>query len=443
MIWTLLAASLALASTAEIEHKAGVDAQVAGDATAALVHYGKCLELAPDNVPCHWEIGWSYWTEGDWAHVVEHWARVKELQPGHPEVDRHLPAARAHLESLAAIREAGKSAPGTVRVPPPEGWTIRLRAVGDIMMGTDFPDPKAYLPPKDGVDLLAGVSSLLQDADLTFGNLEGPLCDGGTTNKCAAGDNCFAFRTPTRYGKYLVDAGFDVVSTANNHAEDFGSECRTQTENTLDALGIAFSGRPGTVASLTHEGVKIALIGFHTSRNSHYVNDFETAAQLVRALDANHDLVIVSFHGGAEGNNATHVPDKMEKFYGEDRGHLRAFAKTVVEAGADLILGHGPHVVRGMQLINGHLAVYSMGNFATYGRFGLDRHLATSEILEVVMDAEGKLVSGRIFPIHLEGEGIPMPDPNNTAIDLIRSLSTEDFGESAPIIGQDGSFAPR
>jgi len=443
MIWTLLCASLALASQADLAHKAGVDAQVAGDAETALAHYGKCLEIEPEHVPCHWEIGWSYWTKGDWEQVVSHWARVKSLMPDHPEVDRHLPTARGHLDSLQAIREAGKLAPGTVRTPPPEGWTVRLRAVGDIMMGTDFPDPKAYLPPDDGATLLDGVASLLEDADLTFGNLEGPLCDGGTTNKCKPGANCFAFRTPTRYGKYLVDAGFDVVSTANNHAEDFGSLCRKQTETTLEDLGIAFSGRPGTIASLTHDGVKIAVIGFHTSRNSHYVNDHETAKTLIEALDANHDLVIASFHGGAEGNKALHVPDRNETFYGENRGHLRAFAKVLVDAGADLILGHGPHVPRGLQVVDGRLVAYSLGNFATYGRFGLDRHLATSLVLEVTLDADGKLVSGQIFPVRLEGEGVPMPDPDRTSVDLIRSLSNEDFGDSAPIIGQDGSFAPR
>ncbi len=443
MIWTLIAASLALASPADVEHKAGVAAQVAGDANTALEHYGKCLEVEADHVACHWEIGWSYWTRGDWEQVVSHWTRVKGLKPDHPEVDQHLPTARAHLDSLNAIRDAGKTAPGSVRKAPPAGWTLRLRAVGDIMMGTDFPDPKAHLPPNDGAQILAGVSDLLNDADFTFGNLEGPLCDGGQTNKCKPGANCYAFRTPTRYGKYLVDAGFDVMSTANNHAGDFGSFCRTQTEETLQRLGIAFSGRPGTVASLEHEGVKVALIGFHTSRSSHYVNDHDTAKTLIEALDANHDLVIASFHGGAEGNGALHVPDKQETFYGENRGHLRAFAKTLVDAGADLVLGHGPHVPRGMQLIDGRLVAYSLGNFATYGRFGLDRHLATSLVLEVVLDADGKLVNGQIFPVRQEGQGVPVADPERTAVDLIRSLSSEDFGDSAPVIGQDGTFAPR
>jgi len=443
MIWTLIWCLVAVASPADDNHRTGVAAQRAGDTESALQSYKKCLALEPDHVLCHWEIGWSHWTRGEWEAVVSHWNRVKALQPDHPEVDRHLPTAEGHLASLRIIRESARTAPETVQTPSSAEWTLRIRAVGDIMMGTDFPHPTDHLPPGDGANLFADVRDLLRDADLTFGNLEGPLCDGGQTHKCKEGGNCYAFRTPTRYGRYLNDSGFDVVSTANNHAEDFGATCRTQTEDTLKALGIAFSGRPGTIATLTHEGLAIALIGFHTSRNSHYVNDHQTASALIRALKVSHDLVIVSFHGGAEGNDALHVPDKAESFYGENRGHLRAFARVLVDAGADLILGHGPHVPRGLQILDGHLVAYSLGNFATYGRFGLDRHLATSLVLEVVLDAEGRLVGGTIFPVKLEGKGVPTPDPSRTAVDLIRSLSEEDFGSAAPRIGQDGSFGPK
>jgi hypothetical protein len=100
-------------------------------------------------------------------------------------------------------------------------------------------------------------------------------------------------------------------------------------------------------------------------------------------------------------------------------------------------------VPRGFELIDGHLVAYSLGNFATYGRFNLSGHLSTSLILEVVLDHQGKLVQGKILPVRLEGEGFPRPDAANTSIDLIRQLSTEDFAERAPVIAKDGSFAPR
>lgn len=437
----MIALLLALASAAESPDALlarGMAAQRAKDAPAAKAAYQACLQADPSHVRCHWELGWSLYTESDWAGVVREWETVKRLQPDHPEVDQHLGTARGHLASLEAIRKAGQQAPDTVRAPIPAGKTVRLRAVGDIMMGTDF--PAGFLPPEDGRTVLAQVSALLGDADVTFGNLEGPLCDSGTTNKCGPGENCYAFRTPTSYGAHLKDAGFDLLSTANNHAEDFGEGCRLETEATLDRLGIAHSGRPGTLATVVHDGVRIGMIGFHTARSGHYLNDHTTAAALVKAMKADHDLVIVSFHGGAEGSKNLHVPDRMETFYGEQRGELRKFARVVVSAGADLVLGHGPHVPRGMELVDGHLVAYSLGNFATYGRFNLSGHLSTSLILEVVLDHEGRLVQGRILPIRLEGEGIPAPDAERTAIDLVRSLSTEDFGERAPVIAQDGTF---
>ncbi len=439
----VLLVGVALGAPAESLLADGMAAMRAGNVASARAAYEACLEAEPDHVGCHWELGWAHWKGNDWEKVVTHWKEVQRLDPSHTEVAKHLPTAEGHLASLAAIRAAGAGAPAAVRPPLPEGKTLRLRAVGDLMLGTDFPDDGAYLPPDDGAGAFAAVSDWLRDADLTFGNLEGPLCDTGETSKCSEGGNCYAFRSPTRYGRWFDEAGFDLLSTANNHAEDFGVACRQATEATLDALGIAHSGRPGDVASVEVDGMKVAMIGFHTSPNSHYVNDHGMAAKLVEALAASHDLVIVSFHGGAEGSKNLHVPDRMETFYGEQRGHLRAFARAVVAAGADVVLGHGPHVPRGLEIVDGRLVAYSLGNFATYGRFNLSGHLATSLVLEVVLDHEGKLVRGQILPVKLQGEGVPAPDAERTAVDLMRSLSNEDFGERAPVIGQDGSFAPR
>ena len=438
-----LLTSLALAAPADDALERGMAAQKGGDTLAAKAAYKRCLELDPDRVECHWEIGWSYWTENEWDQVVWHWSQVKTLQPNHPEVDQHLPAAEGHLATLKRIRSEAHDAPDSLRPPIATGKTIRIRAVGDIMMYADYPNPDAHRPPDDGATMLTGVRDWLRDADVTFGNLEGPLCDGGKTTKCGKGGNCYAFRTPTHYKKYLVDAGFDMLSTANNHSGDFGEYCRLETEKALDSVDIAWSGRPATVATYETGDVRIGMIGFHSSRSCNYINDHDTAAALVRSVKRTHDLVIVSFHGGAEGSKALHVPDKMELFYGEKRGHLRVFARRVIDAGADLVLGHGPHVPRGMEIVDGHLVAYSLGNFATYGRFSLSGHLSTSLVLEATLDHEGKLVSGKILPVRLEGEGIPMPDAENTAIDLIRSLSAEDFPETSPTIAKDGTFAPR
>jgi tetratricopeptide (TPR) repeat protein len=438
---SLLLAGPAGAETPAELLKQGMAAQRAHNVDGAIRKYEACLKLDPEAVGCHWEIGWSHWTRSEWDQVVAHWEQVKALDPAHAEVDKHLPSARAQRDAKAAVARALAEAPKTVRPPVPAGKTVRIRAVGDLMIGSDFPEP--MLPPDDAAHIFDDVRELLKDADVTFGNLEGPLCDGGSTNKCKEGQNCYAFRTPTRLVSLYRDAGFDLMSTANNHAEDFGVECRMQTEAALKGAGIAYSGRPGTTASVTANGVKVGMIGFHTSKNSHYVNDHEAAIGLVKALKASHDLVIVSFHGGAEGSKAEHVPDEMEIFYGEQRGHLRAFARAVIGAGADLVLGHGPHVLRGMEVVDGHLVVYSLGNFATYGRFNLTGPLGLSAVLDVTLDHEGRFVAGKILPVKQIGEGVPQKDASGEAIGKFRVLSEADFGSGAPLIAQDGTIAPR
>jgi len=289
----------------------------------------------------------------------------------------------------------------------------------------------------------AGVADWLRDADFTFGNLEGPLCDTGVSDKCRPDQKpgtCYAFRTPTRYGRLFKDAGFDVMSTANNHAADFGPECRLATEAALDALGIAHSGRPGDIARVEVKGLRIALIGFHTSRNSHFVNDHAQAQALVRVMAAEHDLVLVSFHGGAEGSKAIHVPVGPETFYGEDRGDLRDFARKVIDAGADLVIGHGPHVLRGAEVYKDRLIAYSLGNFATYGRFTLSGNQGVGAVLEVTLDREGRFVAGQVLPTRQEGGGVPVKDPAATAVDLMRTLSEADFPLTAVQVAQDGTL---
>jgi poly-gamma-glutamate capsule biosynthesis protein CapA/YwtB (metallophosphatase superfamily) len=300
------------------------------------------------------------------------------------------------------------------------------------------------LPPNDGQDLFADVAEWLTDATVTFVNLEGPLCDGGTTDKCTAGStSCYAFRTPTRYGRYVAGAGVDVASLANNHALDFGEACRGQTEATLDALGIAHSGRPGTVASLDRGGVRIGLVAFHTASHSNNVLDIPAASELVRQVAASHDLVVVSFHGGAEGAGALHVPAGAEYFQGSDRGDLRRFSHAVVDAGADLVIGHGPHVPRAMEVYGGRLVAYSLGNFATYGRFNLSGEQGVSLVLEAQLAADGRFVAGAILPVRLVDGGFPVQDDSGRVVPLVRSLTESDFPSTGVVVGADGTIFPR
>ncbi len=317
---------------------------------------------------------------------------------------------------------------------------LRLRAVGDVMLGTTVPE--GHLPPDDGATLLSTVAPLLRDADLTFANLEGPLCDSGTSSKCKKSGNCFAFRSPTAYGKYLQAAGLDLASTANNHAGDFGEQCRRETEKTLDGLGVTWSGPVGTVGTREFNGKKVALIAFQTSEATNDVNNLPVAKELVKAAKASHDLVIVSFHGGAEGNNAGHVFDGPEKFLGENRGDLKVFTHGVIDAGADLVIGHGPHLLRAMELYQGHLIAYSLGNFATYGRFSLGGPLGIAVILEVELGADGRFIKGKLLPTKQEGQGVPAPDPTGKGIALVKQLTAADFPKTGVVIRDDGVITP-
>lgn len=323
---------------------------------------------------------------------------------------------------------------------------IKIAAVGDIMLGSPFPNA-TRMPTNDGADLLKAVTPILSSADIAFGNLEGPMTDGGISAKCGSNSsNCFAFRMPTRYGKHLKAAGFDVMSVANNHALDFGTRGQADTRATLDAQGIKHVGgdRAQFASAIVEaKGKKVAFIGFAHNNVSPNVNELDFARQIVSDMAKRADIVVVSFHGGAEGTGAVHVPNRTEMFFGAARGNLPLFARTCIDAGADLILGHGPHVLRGMEVYKDRLIHYSMGNFATYGWFQLEGATAETLVLEVNIDSEGKFLGGKINAVKLEGRGIPVLDKSNSAVNTIRSLSTADFKENAPKIANDGTISAK
>lgn len=438
MMWML---SLMTALAQETPYDLGVAALAEKRSADAITHFDQCLESDPQNVDCHWEIGWAHWLEGQWGDVVDHWNTVAQLDPQRPDLQRYLSQAKDNLSLGELLARGRDAAPDSFQSTAPQGATVRMRAVGDLMIGTDFPSAD-YLPAQPD-NIFDGVSDWLADADVTFGNLEGPVCDGGQTQKCGPNStpgSCYAFRSPGRYADIYQAVGFDVVSTANNHAGDFGEYCRLETEKNLDRVGIHHSGRPGDIASFESNGLRIAVIGFHTSRSCHYVNDHDTAADLVRALTTDHDIVVVSFHGGAEGGRALHVPHGQETFYGENRGDLRTFTHRVIDAGADLVIGHGPHVLRGIEIYNNRLIAYSLGNFATYGRFNLSGNNGLGVVLDVTLDREGQFVAGALLPTRQEGAGIPVKDEQARAVDLMRMLSTSDFPDTAVQVARDGTL---
>lgn len=434
-----LAVAAALAGPQQ-DYDAGVAALGAKDGVAAETALARCVAAEPTRIDCRWELGWAHWVQEDWEAVITTWEAVLAQEPDHVLAQQYLAEARDIFALQEKVEASRADVPAKVRAPR-EGAALRLRAVGDVMLGTDFPG--GHLPPDDGAGLLADVTPWLQDADLTFANLEGPLCDGGKTSKCASGDNCYAFRSPTRYGQHVLDAGVDLASVANNHSNDFGAACMAQTTSTLDTLGITWSGVPGSIGYTESNGLTVALVAFHTAPSSNHVNNLPKARALVEEAASRAHVVVVSFHGGAEGTKAMHVPAGRETFYGEDRGDLRVFTHAMVDAGADLVLGHGPHVLRGMEIYEDRLIAYSLGNFATYGRFNLSGPLGVGAVLEVELDGEGRFVAGKLLPTKQVGQGVPMIDESEQALDLVRTLSTEDFPETGVVVARDGSLGSR
>lgn len=325
--------------------------------------------------------------------------------------------------------------------------SIKIAAGGDIMMGSPYPNA-SRMPPNDGKDLLKPVTPLFQAADIAFANLEGPMIDSGNSIKCSAetaGKTCFAFRMPTRYVAYLRDSGLKVMSLANNHAGDFGDIGRETTRKTLDSVGIKHAGSDRNNYAMTIlevKGKKVAVVAFAHNSIVPNVNELENAKILVEKAASQADIVMVSFHGGGEGAVNAHVPNKTEIFLGEARGNLPAFARTVIDAGADIVIGHGPHVLRGMEMYKDRLIAYSLGNFETYGWFPLVGATAETLVLEVNLAPDGKFIDGKINPFIQRGRGDLAPDATKSSIRTIKNLSQADFPNSKPKISDDGIITP-
>lgn len=314
---------------------------------------------------------------------------------------------------------------------------IRIKAVGDIMLGSYHPE--GFLRPDEKGSILKYIRPVVMDADITIGNLEGTLCDSGSTDKCEPDSlDCYVFRMPEIYGEDLKSAGFDFLSLANNHIGDFGPECVTKTEETLRNSNIGWSGRPGTYGSKTIRGVDIAFIAFHSGGYCNSSLDMETAESMVANLALDHDIVLVSVHGGAEGLAAMHLPDSTEYYLGEDRGHMIQFSHRMIDAGADLIVGHGPHVARAMEIYKERLIFYSLANFATYGRFNLQAERRFGAILDVEFNSKGETLGGRLISTEQKYWGVPFIDEEHRFAHLVDSLTIADRPHSGSILRSDG-----
>ena len=392
-----------------------------------------------------------------WLVLVAALGCAKSAPPPQPEPQPVPPAQRA--DTISPPSPLIEPTPPAARLYAP----VRLAFVGDINLGTaTLPDG---VPPDSGRGLLDRARPSLR-GDLVVGNFEGVLADTGTSVKClvrltpkeqrrkrmkgdtltATRPNCYAFRTPTMLAPRLVEAGFTHMNLANNHANDLGSAGRQSTEEVLRGLGIRLYGPLGQISvdsikrgdSLT----TVALVGFTTYPYAYNLLDIERSAAVVDSVRPLVDLLVVTFHGGTEGVKALRTSEVAESLGREPRGDLRRWARAVIDAGADAVIGHGPHVLRGMEFYRDRLIAYSLGNFATYRGFNLSGPLGVTGVLQLEFSTDRRLHTARLIPMmQLPRQG-PFPDPDGTAVQLIRRLSAEDFGATAARITESGEIVP-
>jgi poly-gamma-glutamate capsule biosynthesis protein CapA/YwtB (metallophosphatase superfamily) len=320
---------------------------------------------------------------------------------------------------------------------------IKIKAVGDIMPGSIT--PKKILPPLKGMEFIESIGNYLSGADLVFGNLEGSIIDDELEpKKCSERSRinatCYEFGIPEYLAYSLKELGFNVLNQDNNHTEDYGIEGYKFTQNKLNELGIRYIPKRG-IAEFNFNTTRIAIAAFGYSGNSNNIDDIENASRTIKELDKIFDIIIVSFHGGAEGRAAIHIPGSTEIYLGENRGNVFAFAHAVIDAGADMVIGHGPHVLRAMEIYKHKLIAYSLGNFLTYGNMNLNGINGVTVILQAEIDlSNGDFLSGNLIPVKQRGNGIPEYDETGEGVELIKELTYEDVKKPNILFSKSGKI---
>jgi hypothetical protein len=323
------------------------------------------------------------------------------------------------------------------------GRNIVIAGVGDIMLGSSFPSA-SFLPPHDNPYLLLeSVSDTLSSSDITFGNLEGSfLNNGDPVKKCKDSTLCYLFRMPEKYVSALTASGFDILNLANNHFGDFGLPSRIRTKEILDSVGIVYGGlieHPWSI--FKKDSILYGFCAFAPNAGTMNINEISKAGEIVKMLSDTCDIVIVSFHGGAEGAEFQNVPKTEEVFHGEDRGNVYNFAHSMIDCGADVVFGHGPHVTRAIEVYKNRFISYSLGNFCTYGRFNLAGPNGLAPIVKIKVDTSGRFLSGRIIPVFQPWPGGVKIDSNRRVITKIRELMANDFPDAVINVSEKGEIS--
>lgn len=291
---------------------------------------------------------------------------------------------------------------------------IHISAVGDLVFTQN---------EKLNSRALEQASVFLKQADLVFGNLEGPITNGGLLQKISREGHTYAFRFPISTAKILRDANIDAVNIANNHIRDYGAQGVQDTVQHSYQQNVMAVGNKGSLVIKNIKGKRVGLMsfGYHTAQND--MNDTEAVVAAMQAAKAQTDLLVIAFHAGAEGAPAAYLTDGVEMYLGENRGNPRAFSKLVIEHGADAVIGFGPHVLRGAECINGKPVLHSLGNFVSAGGLSIAGVSSLTVISQLALSAAGTFLGARAIPMIFTPEKIPTFDSTARSIELMNLLS--------------------
>jgi len=333
---------------------------------------------------------------------------------------------------------AGTEPAAATETATPGPKVISMSATGDIIMG----NAPGRLPANGGKGFFNSVKKALA-ADLVMGNLEEPLTDDTGTSKCGANSNrCYQFRAPPSYAAHLAEAGFELLNQANNHGYDYGKAGYRNTQLALEEHGLKHTGAPDQITVLDVEGVKVAVAGFSSYVWSNSLIDIASAKKVIQKAATMADLVVVQVHMGGEGSDKTRVKPGTELFLGENRGDPVKFSHAMIDAGADLIVGHGPHVLRALEFYKGRLIAYSLGNFAGGGgTLSGNGRLGWGAVLKVSLAADGTWSGGQFISTVMDGAGKPTMDSQRRGLGLVRDLCKSDFPSTGARFAADGKIS--
>jgi hypothetical protein len=322
---------------------------------------------------------------------------------------------------------------------------VRICAGGDVTLGTNLDTAwtkrmsdwlgRSVPAIPDADALIRPLRPLVADADVVLLNVEGAIGSGPVEKpKCEPGARgCFALRQPPATAAALrrIAPRAEVVGNlANNHARDAGERGFERTVRLLERARVHVTG-VDTLATpvVTRGGDTVAFLGFSTSAGPD-PRDLDAVKRHVARAAARYPLLVVTMHLGAEGRTAQRTRDTMEVYFEERRGNPVAFAHAASDAGAKLVVGHGPHVVRALEWRNESLIAYSLGNLITYGPFSLREPLNRGAILCADLDAKRGVLSAHLRPTKQRAPGRVSSDRGSRAVILADSLGRLDFPDS-------------